>query len=230
MGKGKLARKRGSEHWASGADRLERGSAAESEAPAVGGDADEGGLDDVPRPNAEAVAGIERLLRRVPDFPRSGVTFADLMPVFADGMTFRLVVEALASVGRDAEGRAAVDLVAGVDARGFLLASGVALDLCTGVLAVRKAGKLPPPVHTQQYLLEYGEATLEIPAAGVDLAGRRVLIVDDVLATGGTIAATAELLRRCGATVTAAAVVLEIPGLGGREALDTIPLTVLTTC
>lgn len=179
-------------------------------------------------PYAEAVDHVERLTRRVADFPKPGVEFADLMPVFADGAAFRLVVEALAAAGRDTEGRGAVDLVAGIDSRGFLLGAGVALDLGIGVLAVRKGGKLPPPVHSQKYTLEYGKAKLEIPAEGVDLYGRRVLLVDDVFATGGTLRAAGDLLRRCGATVVAAAVVLEIPGLGGRAALDGVPVTVLT--
>lgn len=99
--------------------------------------------------------------------------------------------------------------MAGIDARGFLLGAAVALRLGTGVLAVRKGGKLPPPVHSQTYDLEYGSATLEIPADGLDIAGRTVVIIDDVLATGGTVAATNRLLTSGGATVRNAAVVLE---------------------
>jgi adenine phosphoribosyltransferase len=95
------------------------------------------------------------------------------------------------------------------------------------VLAVRKGGKLPPPVHSQSYALEYGSATLEIPADGIDLTGRRVVVIDDVLATGGTVAATVRLLQAAGATVTAAAVVLELDGLGGRAVLEPLPVTSL---
>ena len=90
---------------------------------------------------------------------------------------------------------AGADLVAGIDARGFLLGGAVAIRLGTGVLAVRKGGKLPPPVLSETYELEYGTATLEVPAEGIDLAGRNIVIIDDVLATGGTVAATAKLLR-----------------------------------
>ncbi|WP_127783211.1 adenine phosphoribosyltransferase [Rhodococcus sp. X156] len=164
-----------------------------------------------------AAEHVRRLTRVVADFPVPGVLFSDLTPVFADGPALAAVIAALAE---DAQG---VDLVAGIDARGFLLGSGVALALGVGVLPVRKAGKLPPPVHSQSYDLEYGKATLEVPAAAVDLHGRRVLVVDDVLATGGTLAASVRLLRRCGAEVTTAAAVLEVPGLGGRELLTDGP-------
>jgi adenine phosphoribosyltransferase len=95
------------------------------------------------------------------------------------------------------------------------------------VLAVRKGGKLPPPVHSESYSLEYGTATLEIPADGIDLTGRKILIIDDVLATGGTIAATARLLGKAGAVVTGAAVMLELSALGGRERLQPLPVTSL---
>lgn len=172
-----------------------------------------------------AAAGhIRRLTRHVQDFPNDGVSFADLTPVFADGPALSSVIGALA-----APFRGGVDLVAGIDARGFLLGSGMALELGTGVLAVRKQGKLPPPVHSQNYDLEYGQATLEIPAEAIDLVGRRVVVVDDVLATGGTLCATLSLLRRCGAEVVGIAVVLEVPGLGGREALRGESLVVLAS-
>lgn len=160
-----------------------------------------------------AVAQVRRLTRVVRDFPAPGVLFSDLTPVFADGPALAAVIAALASSDHE------IDLVAGIDARGFLLGSGVALQLGTGVLPVRKAGKLPPPVHAEDYALEYGTATLEVPAEAVPLAGRRVLVVDDVLATGGTVAAAVRLLRRCAAEVVGVAVVLEVPGLGGRELL-----------
>ncbi|MDA2992347.1 MAG: adenine phosphoribosyltransferase, partial [Actinomycetota bacterium] len=111
------------------------------------------------------------------------------------------------------------DLIAGIDARGFLLGGAVAHRLGVGVLAIRKGGKLPPPVLTRSYTLEYGSATLEIPAAGIELAGRRVAVVDDVLATGGTLAAARDLLTAAGADVTEAAVVMELDGLGGRDRL-----------
>ena len=121
------------------------------------------------------------------------------------------------------------DLLAGIAARGFLLGAAVATKMGTGVLAIRKGGKLPPPVHREQYALEYGSATLEIPSEGIDLAGRTVFIIDDVLATGGTGAATQRLLHRCGATVPGAAVVLELAALQGRRTVAPLPVTSLRT-
>lgn len=175
-------------------------------------------------PTEELGRTVERLMRRVPDFPQPGVEFCDLTPVLADRTGFAAVVEGLAAGFAPGD----VDLVAGLDARGFLLAAAVAVRLDTGVLAVRKAGKLPPPVRSCSYRLEYGEATLEIPAEGLSLEGARVLVVDDVLATGGTLGASIELLDHAGADVVGLSVVLEVPGLGGRDKLSGTPLTVLT--
>lgn len=169
------------------------------------------------------VAGvISGLIREVPDFPEPGVQFKDLTPVLADAAGLAAVTGALAAV---ADGS---DLIAGIDARGFLLGAAVATSLGTGVLAVRKGGKLPPPVFGESYVLEYGTATLEIPAEGIDLTGRRVLIIDDVLATGGTLAAARRLLSRAGADVVGAAVVLELPALGGRDVVAPLPVTSLS--
>lgn len=171
-----------------------------------------------PAENPEATTIMATLTRSVPDFPEPGVIFRDLTPVLADDRGFAVVTDSLAKLV------AGADLIAGIDARGFLLGGAVAHRLGVGVLAIRKGGKLPPPVHSRTYTLEYGVATLEIPAAGIALAGRRVAIVDDVLATGGTVAAARDLLADAGAEVTEAAVMLELAGLGGRERLN--PLTV----
>lgn len=166
-------------------------------------------------PVAELIAS---LTRKVADFPKPGIQFKDLTPVFADATAMTAITGALAEIASGA------DLVAGIEARGFLLAAAVADRLQTGVLAIRKAGKLPPPVHAERYELEYGSATLEIPADGMDLRGRSITIIDDVLASGGTLAASARLLERAGANVLAAAVVFELGALRGREAVA--PLTV----
>lgn len=172
---------------------------------------------------SSAAAVIAELTRNVADFPQPGVQFKDLTPVLADARGLAVVTDALAEAADGA------DLIAGIDARGFLLGAAVALKLGTGVLAVRKGGKLPPPVHAERYDLEYGSATLEIPADGIDMTGRRVLVIDDVLATGGTLAAAARLLERSGAHVTGAAVVLELTGLDGRSAVAPLRVTSLTT-
>lgn len=169
-----------------------------------------------------AAEAIARFTRWVDDFPAAGVRFADLTPVFTDGPAYRSVLDELAATAPE------VDLVAGIDARGFLLGAGVATTLGTGVLAVRKRGKLPPPVRSKDYALEYGTACLEIPSE-LSLQGRRILVVDDVLATGGTLLATAELLAEAGADVVALAVVLEIAALGGRDKLADHTTTALVT-
>lgn len=161
---------------------------------------------------------ITSLIRQVADFPQAGVQFKDLTPLFADPRGLAAVTDALADVASGA------DLIAGIDARGFLIAGAVAARLGTGVLAVRKGGKLPPPVRTEQYTLEYGTAALEIPADGIELAGRSVVIVDDVLATGGTVAAAHRLLEHAGARVATAAVVLELTALGGRARVAPLPV------
>lgn len=172
-------------------------------------------------PNVAAI--IESLTREVADFPEPGIQFKDLTPVLADARGLAVVTDALAEIASGAE------LVAGVDARGFLLGGAVAIKLGIGVLAVRKGGKLPPPVHSETYDLEYGSATLEVAADGVDLAGRNIVIIDDVLATGGTLAATARLLSKAGANVTSAVVVLELAALGGRDLLEPLPVNSLYT-
>jgi len=172
---------------------------------------------------ADVVGVIRSLTREVSDFPEPGVQFKDLTPVLADAAGLAVVTDALADIASGAE------LVAGVDARGFLLAGAVAIKLEIGVLAVRKGGKLPPPVHSDTYSLEYGTATLEVPADGIDIAGRNIVVIDDVLATGGTLAATTRLLTRAGAEVTRAAVVLELASLGGRDLLEPLPVSSLYT-
>ena len=176
-------------------------------------------------PAAEA---MQRLVRDVPDFPEPGVLFKDITPLLADPEGFTAVVEALAAAGRDDAGAPVVDKVVGMEARGFILAAPVALALGAGFVPVRKAGKLPGPVHSFAYDLEYGSATLEIHRDAV-APGERVLLVDDVLATGGTVAAARRLVEACGGAVVGVAMLMELTFLPGRDALGDVPLTVLTS-
>jgi adenine phosphoribosyltransferase len=156
---------------------------------------------------------VKAAIRDIPDYPQPGVLFRDITPLLADGELFAVVVGELASHGR---GR--IDKVAGIEARGFILAAPVACALGAGFVPVRKQGKLPGPTYAETYQLEYGTATVEVQTDAFR-PGDRVLIVDDVLATGGTAAASAELVRRCGAQVAQAAFLLELGFLGGRGKL-----------
>jgi adenine phosphoribosyltransferase len=167
-----------------------------------------------------------RLIRDVPDFPRPGILFKDISPLLADHDGLTAVVQALAAAGLDPDGRPVVDKVVGIEARGFILASPVALRLGAGFVPVRKAGKLPGRTHQVSYALEYGEAVLEVHQDAI-AAGERVLIVDDVLATGGTVAAARSLVESCGGQVVGVGVLMELAFLAGREPLDGVPLTVL---
>lgn len=178
-------------------------------------------------PAAErAVEALTRLVRDVPDFPEPGVLFKDIAPLLADADGFAAVVEALAESGRGPDGRVVVDKVVGMEARGFILAAPVALALGVGFVPVRKAGKLPHATHSVDYALEYGDAVLEIHADALG-PGERVLLVDDVLATGGTARATAGLVARCGAEVAGFAVLMELIVLAGREQVGEMPVTAL---
>lgn len=165
---------------------------------------------------------IKARIRDVPDFPTPGIVFKDITPLLADAETFNAVVGALA------DGHGPVDKVVGIEARGFILAAPVACRLGAGFVPVRKQGKLPAATHAQSYQLEYGTATVEVHKDAFT-ANDRVLIVDDVLATGGTARATAELIRRAGADVAAVAVLLELGFLSGRVNLAGLKLRTLLT-
>ena len=155
---------------------------------------------------------IQARVRDVADYPQPGVVFKDITPLLADGKALAAVVSALA------EGHGPVDKVAGIEARGFILAASVACQLGSGFVPVRKQGRLPGPTYARSYQLEYGTATIEVHQDAFT-PGERVLIVDDVLATGGTAEATADLVRHAGAEVAGIAVILELGFLGGRGRL-----------
>jgi len=159
---------------------------------------------------SHALARAESLILTIPDFPEPGIRFRDISPLLADAAALRTVIDALTEpfAGQ-------FDVVAGIEARGFLLAGAVAIAAGVGLAPIRKAGKLPRPAASVSYGLEYGQATIEM--AGDLPEGTRVLVVDDVLATGGTLRAAHELLARLGYTVTGTAVLLELEELDGQE-------------
>lgn len=148
------------------------------------------------------------------DFPQQGIVFKDLSPLFGNGAAFREATDEIISQYP----AGSFDVVAGIEARGFLLAGAIGYATGTGVVPVRKAGKLPRATHAETYDLEYGTATLELHTDAF-MANSRVLVVDDVLATGGTAAATMDLVERAGATVVGFSVVIELGFLAGRDRL-----------
>ncbi|HSS67720.1 MAG TPA: adenine phosphoribosyltransferase [Nocardioidaceae bacterium] len=179
-------------------------------------------------PSADVGALIARLVRDVPDFPEAGIVFKDISPLLADAAAFAQVVDALATSGRDESGAVAVDKVVGIEARGFILAAPVALALGAGFVPVRKVGKLPGETFAESYALEYGEATLEAHRDAFAI-GDTVLVVDDVLATGGTMRATVSLVEKGGAQVHAAAVLIELGFLNGRSTVAGMRIDALAT-
>ena len=169
-----------------------------------------------------ALARVARLVRDVPDYPQPGVLFRDITPVLADAEALTTIATELAALAGPA------DVVIGIEARGFLIGAAVALVAGTGIVPVRKAGKLPRVAASRTYELEYGTATLELPAETVE-AGARAFVVDDVLATGGTAAASCALLAAVGAEVVGLGTLLEIVALGGRDRLAPLPVHALLT-
>lgn len=157
-----------------------------------------------------ALQRAESLIAQIPDFPEPGILFRDISPLLADAAALRAVVEELV-----APFAGQYDVVAGVEARGFLLAGAAAIAANVGMVPIRKAGKLPRPAAAVEYALEYGTAAIEMAD---DLApGTRVLLVDDILATGGTLAAARQLVEQLGYRVAGTAVLMELADLGGQD-------------
>ena len=157
-------------------------------------------------------AAMMALVRDVPDFPQAGIIFRDITPLLGNGAALRAAVDALAGLYQE------IDSVIGIESRGFILGAPVAYALGVGMVPVRKLGRLPRPTERADYALEYGTNTVEIHADALR-PGERVLIIDDVLATGGTAAATAELVERLGGEVAGIAVLIELADLSGRDRL-----------
>ncbi len=175
-----------------------------------------------PSDDNELTRLVTSRVRDIPDYPQPGVVFKDITPLLADGKAFSAVIDGLAAL------YGPVDKVAGIEARGFILAAPVACRLGAGFVPIRKKGKLPGNTFAQDYELEYGTATLEI-LTDAFAPSDRVLVIDDVLATGGTAQASVNLVQRFGAQVAGIAVLIELSFLNGRAKLTDIPVTSLLT-
>jgi adenine phosphoribosyltransferase len=174
-----------------------------------------------PRPTPSE---IERAIRNVPNFPQPGIQFKDITPVLADARLFAGAIDLLTEQHQPGT----VDAIVGIDARGFIFAAAAALKLHTGFVPVRKKGKLPYQTHEQNYALEYGTATIAIHVDALK-PGSRVLIIDDLLATGGTAAAAAALVKRVGGQILEISFLIELKFLKGREKLKGYPVRSLVS-
>lgn len=173
--------------------------------------------------NQQLAKLIKENLREIPDFPKEGILFRDISPLLGNGQAFKELVKGLAE-----KYRGKIDVVAGLESRGFILAAPLALELGIGMIPVRKGGKLPGPVIGVDYQLEYGTARLELRPEMVK-ENERVLIIDDVLATGGTAAAAVKLIRQCGAKVESVLVLMELAELNGKSKLPDVDVEALVS-
>jgi adenine phosphoribosyltransferase len=167
---------------------------------------------------------LRAMIREVPDFPKPGILFYDITTLLRDGAAFRAVIDQMAAAVKDDR----IDLVVGMESRGFIFAAPLADRLGAGFVPVRKLGKLPAETIEVEYALEYGTATLEIHRDAI-APGQRVLIVDDLLATGGTVLGTIELVRRLGGEIAGLSFMVELSALGGRDRLDEFAIHTLLT-
>jgi adenine phosphoribosyltransferase len=167
---------------------------------------------------------VQALIREIPDFPIPGILFRDITPLLKDAGGFKATIDLFVDKYRDAK----IDCVIGIEARGYMIGAPLAYALDAGFVPVRKPGKLPGTKHTEEYALEYGTNSLEIHDDAVG-RGQRVLVVDDLLATGGTVAATLRLLGKLGAQPVGVAVLIELAALGGRSRLSGVDVTAFIT-
>jgi len=170
-------------------------------------------------------ADLQRLIREVPDFPKPGVLFRDITPLLADASGLAMAVELMAQPFRGKH----VDLVVGAESRGFIFGTAVAKALSVGFVPIRKPGKLPCATWSHEYELEYGTDALEMHKDAIR-PGQKVVIVDDLLATGGTLAACCRLVQDAGARIEAVAVLIELADLGGRKRLGEHPVFSVISC
>jgi adenine phosphoribosyltransferase len=168
---------------------------------------------------------IASRVRTVPDWPQKGIMFRDITPLLSDRKTFRILMDCFIERYIDHD----IDSVAGIDARGFILGAVIAHQLNVGFIPVRKKGKLPFTTISEEYQLEYGSATIELHSDACD-PGQRVLLVDDLIATGGTMMAAANLLKRLGAHLVEGAAIIDLPELGGSRLLKQAGVPLFTVC
>ena len=165
------------------------------------------------------IGELKQRIRTIPDFPKAGILFRDITPLLADGRAFRQVVDSIGERYLDRK----IDVVVGVEARGFILAAALAYKLGAGNVLIRKPGKLPYKTNRTTYALEYGTDTLEIHQDAIQ-PGQRVVLADDLLATGGTISAAADLVKQQGGEIVESAFVIELTELKGMERLKGLPV------
>lgn len=185
---------------------------------------DIGRVDSHPAPE-HAMKTIQDYIRTIPDFPHKGIMFRDVTTLFADPRGFRMAIDQMLHPFAGV----AIDKVVGLEARGFIMGGAIAHQLSIGFVPVRKKGKLPGKTLSQDYKLEYGEATLEVHVDAIE-PGERVLLVDDLLATGGTAEAGIKLLEKLGAEIVATSFIIDLPELGGRRKLEALGIDVQTLC
>jgi adenine phosphoribosyltransferase len=168
---------------------------------------------------------VRDYIRTIPDFPHKGIMFRDVTTLFADPRGFRIAIDQLLHpyAGTD------IDRIVGLEARGFILGGAIAHQLSVGFVPIRKKGKLPGKTLSQDYTLEYGEATMEIHDDAIQ-AGEKVLVVDDLLATGGTAEAGIKLIEKLGAEIVGCAFVIDLPDLGGRAKLEAMGVDIHALC
>lgn len=169
--------------------------------------------------SAPSIAEIEKAIRNVPNFPKPGIQFKDITPVLADARLFNGAIAELCQPFKPGS----VDAVVGIDARGFIFAAAAAVQLQAGFVPIRKQGKLPYSTHEQDYALEYGTATVAVHTDALK-PGARVILIDDLLATGGTAAAAAALVRKLGAEILEFSFLIELTFLNGRDKLNGVPV------
>jgi adenine phosphoribosyltransferase len=165
------------------------------------------------------IGDLKQKIRSIPDFPKTGILFRDITPLLADGQAFRQAVDSIGERFLDRK----IDVVVGVEARGFILAAALAYKLGAGNVLIRKPGKLPYKTNRATYALEYGTDTLEIHQDAIQ-PGQRVVVADDLLATGGTISAAVDLVRQQGGKIVELAFLIELTDLKGRERLKELPV------